>query len=443
MKIALTVILGLAFVAIFVFAICKLQIFRRLGVGAKWLAALYAIKVLAAVSLYFVYSFVYGDVQNGDLNKYHNGGLVIYSAIKDNPLDYLKMVSGICADEPQLEVYYDATDHWYKAWNYGLLNDNRTIMRYDAILNLFTMGNVYLNLIISAFVAFVGAYFLALAFAKFIAGRRWIAVASAFLIPSVVFWSAGIMKECLVMFSLGILAFSWFSLCEKFKFKYLLFALLSATLLVLAKFYVLMAMLPGLVLMLVPSRVGAKRLLLSFVGVFATVVTLFFFSGKIVGYDLVDTVVNKQHDFINMVSTEANSAGSNIEIKELEPTFLSFASALVPAYVNVVLRPFITESDSLLKLACCLENIAFLLLFIYMCIRNKRIDNKQFKFALFTLSFMLIHYALIGMTTPNIGALVRYKLPVMPFIMCTMLMCTNFERLKNKFGRIVRGHRNI
>lgn len=443
MKIALIVILGFAFAAIFVYAICRLQIFRRLGVGTRWLVALYAIKVLAAVSLYFVYNYVYTDVQNGDVNKFHNGGVVIYSAIEDNPLDYLKMVSGICADEPQLEPYYDATDHWYKAWNYDLLNDNRTIMRYDAILNLFTMGNVYLNLIISAFVAFVGAYFLALAFVKFVAGRRWIAVVSAFLIPSVVFWSAGIMKECLVMFSLGILTFSWFSLCEKFKFRYLLAALLSATMLILAKFYVLLAMLPGLLLMFVPSRIGAKKLLVFFAGMFVVLVTMFFLSGRIIGYNLVDTVVNKQHDFINMVNTEANSAGSNIEIKELEPTFLSFASALVPAYINVILRPFITESDSLLKLACCLENIAFLLLFIYMCIRNKRIDNKQFKYVLFTLSFMLIHYALIGMTTPNIGALVRYKLPVMPFILCAMLMCTNFERLKNKLGRIVRRRRNV
>ena len=45
----------------------------------------------------------------------------------------------------------------------ALLNDNRTVIRYNAILDLFTQGNIWLNLIISAFVAFCGAYFLALA----------------------------------------------------------------------------------------------------------------------------------------------------------------------------------------------------------------------------------------------------------------------------------------
>ena len=256
---------------------------------------------------------------------------------------------------------------------------------------------------------------------------------SAFLIPSVVFWSSGMMKERLVMFSLGLLMFSWVSMCQKFGTTKLLVVLVSTWLLFLAKFYVLLAMLPGMAIFAMPSKFGAKKLFISSASVFAIAITLLFFSGSIFGYDLVDTIVNKQHDFINMVNREASYSGSNIEIQELEPTFASFASCLVPAYINTLLRPFITESDSLIKLACSIENIIFLLLFLYMCIRFNRIDAKKFRFILFTLYFMLILYALIGMTTPNIGALVRYKIPVMPFLQCSMLMCTNFDRLKKRF----------
>ena len=43
---------------------------------------------------------------------------------------------------------------------------------------------------------------------------------------------------------------------------------------------------------------------------------------------------------------------------------------------------------------------------------------------------MIILYALIGMTTPNLGALVRYKIPVMPFMLFSILICTNFDLLK-------------
>ena len=432
MSVLVTILLALAFVAVFSFAICKLKVFRRLGLAPKWLLVLFATKIVAAFAIVGVYQVAYLDQKTSDLFKYHYAGKVLYSAMEENPADYFKMVSGICADEPQLEYYYDKADYWYKSWNYGLLNDNRTIIRYNAILDLFTQGNIWLNLIISAFVAFCGAYFLALSMLGFCNGKRWIAVVSAFLVPSVMFWSAGMMKECLVMFSLGLLMFSWVSLCRKFGVVKLLVVLVSAWLLFLAKFYVLLAMVPGMVVFAMPAKFGAKRLLISSVAVFAVVVTLFFFSGSIFGYDLVDTMVKKQHDFIRLVNIDANYSGSNIDIQELEPTFASFASCLVPAYINALFRPFVTEANSMIKLVCCAENIVFLLLFLYMCIRFKQIDKKQVRFVLFTLYFMLVLYALIGMTTPNIGALVRYKIPVMPFMLCSMLICTNFERLKKR-----------
>ena len=191
-----------------------------------------------------------------------------------------------------------------------------------------------------------------------------------------------------------------------------------------------MAMLPGLVVFVLPKKFGTKKLLASSAIIFSALITLFFFSGSIFGYDLVDTIVKKQHDFINMVNYEAEYSGSNIEIKELEPTFISFLSALVPAYVNALFRPFVTEANSLIKLVCCVENLVFLILFIYMCIRFKPMDNNQLRFALFTIMFTVLLYGLIGMTTPNLGALVRYKIPAMPFILFSILTATDFNRLK-------------
>ena len=212
-----------------------------------------------------------------------------------------------------------------------------------------------------------------------------------------------------------------------------------AWLLFLSKFYVLLAMLPGMVVFVLPSKLSVKSMVITSVSIFIVAIGLFFFSGCIFGYDLVDTIVRKQHDFINMVNVEANYSGSNIDIQELEPTFVSFVTCLVPAYINTFLRPFVTEADSLIKLVCCIENVFFLLLFLYMCIRFDKIGKEQVKFVLFTIYFMLVLYALIGMTTPNIGALVRYKIPVMPFLLSSMLICTNFERLKklvvSRFGK--------
>ena len=102
MNVLVTIILALAFVAVFSFVICKLKVFRRLEVAPKWLLVLFATKLLASFALVGVYQLVYEDKNTGDINKYHKAGLVLYSAMEENPADYFKMLTGICADEPQL-----------------------------------------------------------------------------------------------------------------------------------------------------------------------------------------------------------------------------------------------------------------------------------------------------------------------------------------------------
>lgn len=436
MKIFITIILALSFVALFIFLISKLKIFRSLGISRNILLVLLMLKIVASFSLFGVYSIIYEGSNRGDIFKYHNGGLVLYSAFSESPSDYFKMLSGICADEPQLHKYYDTTDYWYKKWNYGLFNDNRTIIRFAAFLDLFSLGNIYINLLLCAFVAFVGSYFLALSFVKTVPDRKWSAIIAAFIIPSVLFWSSSIMKECLVMFSLGILTYSWFELCDRFKIKHLIFFVLASVLLILAKFYVFLALVPGLILYLIPSKIGKRKLSLSVVGIFIAVMLAFVFSEKIIGLNFVEIITDKQHDFINMVNAEADAgnAGSNIDINRLEPSVWSFAGSLIPAYVNTFFRPFVTEANSFLKLFTCLENILFLLVFIYMCVRFRKIGTQEFKFVLFSLSYIIVLYGLVGLTTPNLGALVRYKIPAMPFLLMVMLTSIDFNMLKNKIA---------
>ena len=51
MNVLITILLVLAFVAVFSFMICRLKVFRRLGLAPKWLVVLFATKLLAAFAL--------------------------------------------------------------------------------------------------------------------------------------------------------------------------------------------------------------------------------------------------------------------------------------------------------------------------------------------------------------------------------------------------------
>ena len=61
MNLLTTILLGIAFVAFFVFVICKLKVFKRLGLSSKWLLLLFATKLIAAFALVGVYGIIYDD----------------------------------------------------------------------------------------------------------------------------------------------------------------------------------------------------------------------------------------------------------------------------------------------------------------------------------------------------------------------------------------------
>ena len=55
------------------------------------------------------------------------------------------------------------------------------------------------------------------------------------------------------------------------------------------------------------------------------------------------------------------------------------------------------------------------------------------KMVLFCFSFTLFLSAVIGMVTPVLGAIVRYKVPLLPFFVIGFLLLLDKEKLVNKF----------
>jgi hypothetical protein len=46
---------------------------------------------------------------------------------------------------------------------------------------------------------------------------------------------------------------------------------------------------------------------------------------------------------------------------------------------------------------------------------------------------VLLLFVLIGLTTPILGAMVRYKIPGLPFLLIVFLLMLDKEKLLNKF----------
>jgi hypothetical protein len=128
-----------------------------------------------------------------------------------------------------------------------------------------------------------------------------------------------------------------------------------------------------------------------------------------------------------------DSSGSKIEIKKLEPTFWSVISAVPSAIFNTLFRPFVFEANNLLSLFAALENllIAFLLLLVLFFYKSPT-ENTQAIFV-FCFSFVFILFAIIGLTTPVLGALVRYKIPALPYLFILFMILMDAEKLRKRF----------
>jgi hypothetical protein len=428
------IVLPLALIIAFAALIFWGKHFKIAGIKTKILVLLFLIKFFAGVLLTMVYTHYYNP-NTADIFKYYKGGLEIYSALEDNPSNYVKMITGIKADEPQLHQYYDAADYWYKEYDYGLYNDNRTMIRFNAILCLISNGNIWVHVLVMSFLSFLGSYWLLLGFKKFLKLKNSILILATFLIPTLLIWSSGLLKEGLVLFGLGALFLTAINIRQNFKWWHLIILILSGTVLFLAKFYILLCIVPSLLFIWVTAKYRLKRPLVILAPIVLLIVLFFSTSKYYSPLDLPLIIEQKQGDFVKMLNNSSDP-GSTLEIPDLEPSIGSFLVNLPRALFNSFARPHIGEVSLGLSMLAAIENLLFLLFIVFAIIFFRKPSPPVKTFFWTNITFVVFLFALIGLTTPNLGALVRYKMPALPFLFLAFYVLVGNKKLPRKIREL-------
>jgi hypothetical protein len=84
-------------------------------------------------------------------------------------------------------------------------------------------------------------------------------------------------------------------------------------------------------------------------------------------------------------------------------------------------------------LASALENIAIVALLTWLIARRKDWGKVDQAFVLYCLSFCLLLGLVVGWTTPVMGAVVRYRVPLLPFLFYAALAVTDIDRLLRRW----------
>jgi len=206
----------------------------------------------------------------------------------------------------------------------------------------------------------------------------------------------------------------------------LLQLIIAFYLIITIKAYIIFALLPGLLIFANFERL--KRIEsnfvkiivipLSLIAVFFLVQTLFFDFNEMFGKYSADNILEEAA--IQNSDLQRSVYGSNsFDIGAFEPTIQGALSKFLPAVNAALFRPYIWEVGSPTMLFSALENIILMLLFGWMMLTKPIKFYKEIiqdPFITFCLLFTIILGFGVGLSTANFGALVRYKIPFLPFI---------------------------
>ncbi|MBO7497422.1 MAG: hypothetical protein J6T98_12805 [Salinivirgaceae bacterium] len=418
-------ILYFIYLLLLVWVILKWHFFDSPGIEKKWLVVLFLAKIAGGFALFVIYRYYYPSA-DGDIFHYFNDGLVIHNVLFQSPSDYLKIMTGIGASSPDLMQYYDTCNFWLKRFDYGLPNDNHIVIRANALMCLVSMGNFHIHNMFFGFMSFVGLWAIFKSYVKQLAQKRTLLLIAVFCFPSVWLWTSGVLKESILIFAFGLFIYNFRALLDKPSAGNVIGVIVCLFLLMQSKFYVLMAALPGLAAM-AWIRYRPKRAFVKFLVAHIAIFIAAWLSQFVTQVDLFDVICCKQHDFIMMV--QSVQAGSTIELPVLDNGLKSIIVNVPHAFVTSLLRPTIFEHGSATMMMAGVENLLILCVLaagiFFIKLRNLAIPDVWY-----CLSFIVILFVLIGLTTPVLGALVRYKVPALPFVGILLLTAANGERLQ-------------
>jgi hypothetical protein len=393
------------------------------------------VKTFGAVSFCLIYALYY---EGGDTVNYYKGVAAMFNAFKHNPFKYFVMIFNP-------DVKY--ARHLF--WDAGMfppgymLRDPRTliVIKLSSVISLVGLGGFLPTTILVSTLVYAWVWklfkFMSVRYEKY---QKEVLVSILYL-PSTIFWGSGIMKDtftfaatCYTVYGLHTLF-----ILRKKSFKVILQLVFSFYLIITIKSYIIFALLPGLLIFANFERLKSIKSIFIKVFIIPISIVALIFVSKSVFIDFSDLFGKYSADrileeaAIQNADLQRSVYGENsFDIGEFEPTLQGVLTKIPVAINAAIFRPYIWEVGSPTMLLSGIENLLMLILSIWLIIRRPFSIFKIFKdpFLIFCLLFTLILGFGIGLSTSNFGALVRYKIPFLPFFLFLIFVLLHKDKKK-------------
>ena len=435
----LVLVLYVSFVAVF-FARRKKMMIAKHPEYKYYLWGLYA-KVIGGLFFALIYVYYYG---NGDTISFYLSSEPLVNLLYKSPIMYLKALFASNSVENRFK-FFDPYTGYPMGYVYY---DPRTyfLVRIISPLTALTFKSFLLTGALVSTIAFSGVWKLYGTLVRYypsLMGKLAIAV---LFIPSSLFWGSGIIKDT---FTFSAMCWYIYALDNIFFQRTRIFhswtAVVLATILLIGmKPYIFMILFPASLFWLLYHRIAKIRNALIrflvlpmgialFIGI--SLWTLDALGDRLSKFSLdkaLNTMILSQEDM-----KRSNQYGENyFDIGEFDGTWSGVFSKLPVATFAGLFLPSLIHVNNIVMAIAALENTWLLLLFISILFRTRlffflvllRTNPllQMFFFFAFSYAFM------IGVTTPNFGALVRFKIPLLPLFVAGMFITDHILQERRK-----------
>lgn len=386
-----------------------------------------AVKLFGAVMLGVVYMYYY---KGGDTINYFNTAKTLADVFFERPRDFMHLYFGA----PSISEFYLTNSQFeFIYW----VNDAYAyfVSKLFVPIVIISMYSYVCSALVVAAICYIGVWRLFLLFVNEFPGLasqfRW----SILFVPSVVFWGSGIMKDSITFSATCIYAhgFYWFFAQKQRKIGYLISLLLGTILLILIKPYILFALLPGSFLWFVALRMYKIKSIFIKV-MFAPTFLTIGIAGGLFALDLIGDYLGK-YSLEKVAFTAANAQqdlkqsyykGNSFDIGDYNPTIGGLLSVSHKAIFAALFRPTFLDVRNIVMAITAVENTFILFFCIYLLARLRvyRFLSliSSHPLLLFSIIFSLFFAFSVGVSISNFGALVRLKIPCVPFFLSSLVI---------------------
>ena len=410
-------LLFVGYLMLFAWAINNISFFKNSGITSSQLAIAFLLKVMAGIFYGWV-GVYYGELAKmQDTWSYHYESINELKLLLNDPYEFFASL----IRNPYQDGYgkfFSSENSWWNDLDINLF------IKLLAIFNLFSGGSYFINVIFYSFITLYGPIAFYKVMADIYPAKKYEILLITFLLPSFIYWTSGIHKEGYIFLGFSLILYHiYFGFKEKrWPLRRWLAIALGFVLILALRNFLLILLIPALFAWIISKLMAFKTI--TVFSICYLFFTIFFFTAKYINpkLDFPEAVVEKQQAFMKL------SGSSFVETTELKPNAFSFL-VNIPEAINLsLLRPFPSDVKHLLSMAAAVEiNLLILLFLIFIFYHTNLTFSKPFIY--FCVFFSLSVFITIGYTVNFLGAIVRYRSVVLPFLVVPAVANINWDKL--------------